>query len=187
MEQRDERETRLVPNDPAYTASREESERVREGGAPATQVGGESDSMAASIGGAAGGAAVGATFGTLVLGPLGTMIGALAGVMGGWWAGEGVAEASRAITPELENGFREHYKSSPEHLAELSYERVRHAYLLGYLARRNPEYAGRSFESVEPELERAWTRDLWGHYGEWAGLRGYVRAAYEDGEAKVRN
>lgn len=187
MERRDEHDTRLVPNDPAHTASREESERVRRGEPPSAQVGGTSDSTAASIGAAAGGAAVGAAAGTFVFGPLGTIIGALAGILGGWWAGQGVADASRAITPELEHEYQAHYEASPDHLADRSYESVRHAYLLGYLARRNPEYAGRSFEAVEPDLERAWTQDLWSRYGDWAGLRGYVRAAYEDGEETARS
>jgi hypothetical protein len=180
MERRDEHETKLVSNDPAHTASREEAERVRRGEPPAEQVGGVSDSTAASIGGAAGGAAVGAAAGTFVFGPLGTIIGALAGVLGGWWAGKGVADASRAITPELGNGYQTHYESSSEHLADRSYDSVRHAYLLGYLARRNPDYAGRRFDEIEPELQRGWTQDLWARYGDWAGLRGYVRAAYDD-------
>jgi hypothetical protein len=180
MERRDERETKLVANDPAHTASREEAERVRHGEPPAAQVGGSSHSTAASIGAAAGGAAVGAAAGTFVFGPLGTIIGALAGVLGGWWAGKGVADVSGAITPELEHDYQVHYDSSPDHLADRSYESVRHAYLLGYLARRNPEYSGRSFDEVEPELQRGWTQDLWARYGDWAGLRGYVRAAYDD-------
>jgi hypothetical protein len=186
MERRDEHETKLVPNDPAHTASREEAERVRHGGAPAEQVGGTSDSTAASIGAAAGGAAVGAAAGTFVFGPLGTLIGALAGVLGGWWAGKGVADASRAITPELEHEYQAHYESSPDHLADRSYDSVRHAYLLGYLARRNPDYSGRSFDEIEPELQRGWTEDLWARYGDWAGLRGYVRAAYDDDEMTTR-
>jgi hypothetical protein len=187
MERRDEHETKLVSNDPAHTASREEAERVRHGGRPAPQVGGASDSTAAAIGAAAGGAAVGAAAGTFVFGPLGTIIGALAGALGGWWGGKGVADASLAITPELEHEYQTHYESSPGKLADRSYDSVRHAYLLGYLARRNPEYSGRSFEAIEPELQRGWTEDLWSRYGEWAGLRGYVRAAYEDGEPRARS
>lgn len=184
MERRDENDMTLVPNDPAHTASRAEAERVRRGEGRAEQVGGTSESTAAAIGAAAGGAAVGAAAGTFVFGPLGTILGALAGVLGGWWAGQEVAEASRSITPELDDGYRGHYERVPERLGDRSYESVRHAYMLGYLARRNPEYVGRSFEAVEPELQRAWTQDLWSRYGEWAGLRGYVRAAYEDDDAK---
>jgi hypothetical protein len=179
MERHDEHDSRLVPNDPAYTASREEADRVRAGGAPAPREGGLEPGTAATIGTTAGGAAMGAGMGTILGGPIGAIIGAIAGAIGGWWAGRGVTIAAREITPELEEHYRAKYEASPNRLADRSYESVRHAYLLGHLARRNPDYAGKSFAEIEPELQRAWTQDLWSRYGDWAGLRGYVRAAYE--------
>jgi hypothetical protein len=170
----------LVPDDPAYTASREESERVRSGEPPAPRVGGTDTGTAASIGGAVGAAAVGAGIGTIVAGPIGTIVGVIAGALGGWWAGQGLKAASEAVPAEEDQHYRRLYESLPNRPADRSYESVRHAYLLGHVARRNPEYRGKNFDEIEPELERAWTKDLWSRYGDWAGLRGYVRAAFEE-------
>ncbi|HEU4641544.1 MAG TPA: hypothetical protein VFS44_03750 [Gemmatimonadaceae bacterium] len=181
MDPRDERDSHLVSNDPAHTASREAAERARRGEPPAPRVGGTSDTTAAAIGGAAGAAAAGAAAGTFIFGPVGTIIGALAGALGGWWAGEGVAKAGESIEQRDEARYREHYESlqPAERPADLPYEHARNAYLLGHLARRNPEYAGRPFEAVEPDLRRGWNQDLGARYGEWEGMRGYVRAAYQ--------
>ena len=55
---------------------------------------------------------------------------------------------------------------------------MRPAYQLGHLARRNPQYAGKPFEDVEPELRRGWSDELRARYGEWSELRGYVGDAY---------
>lgn len=175
----DERESRLGPNDPAHTTSREAAEQVRSGEPPPPTEGGTRPGVAVSIGAAAGAAAAGAAVGTILLGPVGTVIGIVGGALGGWWVGQGVKRASDEITPELEDRYRRHFESSATAPADRSYESVRHAYILGHLARRNPEYQGKSFADVEPELSRAWTQDLWDRYGNWAGLRGYVRAAYE--------
>ncbi|HEX6537268.1 MAG TPA: hypothetical protein VF041_21990 [Gemmatimonadaceae bacterium] len=178
----DERDTHLEPNDPATTASREASERARAGGAPAPQVGGASSETAAAAGGAAGAAAVGAAAGTFIFGPVGTIVGALAGAIGGWWAGMGVAAAAERSDAARESRFRAHYERLTNRPADRSYGDVRHAYLLGDLARQNPDYAGKPFEVVEPDLRRGWTEELRARYGEWEGMRGYVRAAYERGE-----
>lgn len=178
MAERDERETKLVTNDPAHTASREESERVREGGAPAPRVGGTSPETAASIGSAAGAAAVGAAGGTFIFGPIGTIIGALAGALGGWWAGREVSEAGERAALRDES-FRAHYESRPDRVADRAYDHARPGYLLGDLARRNPEYAGLRYDAVEPRLRRAWSEDMQRRYGDWAGMSGYVRTAFE--------
>lgn len=179
MDHRDEHDTPLVPNDPAHTASRAAAEQMRRGEPPAPRVGGASDATAAAIGGAAGAAVAGAAAGTFIFGPVGTIVGALAGALGGWWAGEGVAKAAERIESREEARYREHYERLPGRPADRAYDNARHAYLLGHLARRNPEYTGKSFDAIEPELRRGWTQDLDSRYGDWAGMRGYVRAAYE--------
>jgi hypothetical protein len=109
-------------------------------------------------------------------GPVGLVAGALAGALGGWWAGHGVAEAFTSKDDEV---YRAHYDTSPDRLADRTYEQVRPAYAAGHLASRNPAYAGRSFDEVEADLRRGWTDDLARQHGEWSAVRGYARTAYD--------
>ncbi len=80
---------------------------------------------------------------------------------------------------EDEETYRAHYEGLRERPADRAYNDYRAGYWLGHLARRNPDYAGRRFEDIEPELERGWSDELRRRYGDWAGMRGYARAAYE--------
>jgi hypothetical protein len=121
------------------------------------------------------GAVSGMSVGALA-GPVGLALGGLAGALGGWWAGRGIADA---ITAEDETALRKDYADSPNHLADRSYAEVRAAYVAGHLAGRNPEYAGRSFEAVEPELERGWSDEVVGQCGEWRAVRCFAQAAFE--------
>ena len=109
-------------------------------------------------------------------GPVGLVVGAVAGALGGWWAGKGVADA---FTSEDEAAFRSHYESSSERLADRTYDSVAPAYVTGHLAGRNPDYAGRTFDQIEPELERGWGSDVAKRHGEWSSVRGYARAAFD--------
>jgi hypothetical protein len=109
-------------------------------------------------------------------GPVGLVLGGLAGALGGWWAGRGL---SNAITSDDEADLRQHYAESPHHLADRSYEAVSAAYVAGHLAGRNPEYAGRSFDEVEPDLQRGWSGEVAKQCGEWPAVRGFARAAFE--------
>ena len=61
------------------------------------------------------------------------------------------------------------------------YDNVRPAYQLGHLAGRNPDYASRSFDEVEPDLQRGWTSDVASRHGEWHSVRGYARDAFDRG------
>src|ERR671929_1615615 len=109
-------------------------------------------------------------------GPVGLVLGGIAGAVGGWWAGRGIADALSASDDAY---FRSHYEASPDRLADRSYEDVRAAYVLGHLAGRNPDYAGRSFEETEDDLRRGWNDDISKQYGQWSTVRGYARAAFE--------
>lgn len=121
--------------------------------------------------GAVSGMSVGA-----VGGPVGLVLGGLAGALGGWWAGRGISDA---ITADDEAELRRHYVNSPDHLADRNYEEMRPAYVTGHLAGRNPEYAGRSFEEVEADLQRGWSDEVARRCGEWRAMRGFSRAAFE--------
>jgi hypothetical protein len=143
------------------------------------------DNPADEIGEAVGGISgvlTGAALGSLG-GPIGTIIGGIAGAVTGWWAGKAISEAASHVTHDDETYYRTHYESSPNRLADRSYEDVRPAYQLGHLAGRNPEYQGRSFEEVETDLQRGWSSDVSSRHGDWQQVRPYARDAYERGRS----
>ena len=67
------------------------------------------------------------------------------------------------------------------------FERARPGYQLGYVARQNPAYKGRSFTEVEPELRKVWESraqtqgSAYGSSSSWPEVRGYVDFAYQQG------
>jgi hypothetical protein len=112
--------------------------------------------IAGAVGGAAGagaGAAAGVGMGA-ALGPLGVVLGALAGAAGGWWAG---SELHGAFTEadRSDDAFRRAHEHAG---AKRPFGEVRHGYQVGYLAGRNPDYEGTSFDTIEPELRAAWVK-----------------------------
>ena len=127
--------------------------------------------------GGVGGTVAGAAIGSLA-GPLGTVIGGIAGAVGGWWTGRAITQATERFDTEEDRYFREHYASSDVGLADRSYEDVRPAYQLGYIAAHNPEYQGRKFEEIEEDLRKGWNDDLQRRYGDWSRLRRYAEASY---------
>ena len=129
-----------------------------------------------------GGMAAGATVGSFA-GPVGTLIGALAGTVGGWWAGKGVADAVTRTTDDDDAFYRQHYETKAGTSASRTYDDVRPAYHLGHLAAHNPDYQGRTFEEVEPELQRGWSNDLRTRHGDWSEVRGYASDAYVRGRS----
>jgi hypothetical protein len=135
---------------------------------------------AGGVGGVLAGAAAGS-----VVGPVGTIIGGIVGAMGGWWTGRAVAEAATAITSEDETFYRKHYETSGTSLADKRFEDVRPAYYVGHLATRNPDYKGRSFEEIEPDLRRGWPTDK--KYGTWDSMRAFAREGYTRGRSTLGN
>lgn len=133
------------------------------------------------IGEAAGGVSgvvVGAALGSLG-GPVGTIIGGIAGAFGGWWAGRSISDAAKDYTDGDDAVYRNHYENSPSRLADRDYESVSPAYQLGHLAARNPNFRGRPFKEVEPELQRGWTGAASKTHGEWNSVRGFASDAYD--------
>ena len=134
------------------------------------------DEIGQAVGGVSGvvaGAAIGSAGG-----PIGTVIGGLAGAVGGWWAGRTVSEAAQRFDDHTDNNYRQAYESRADRLADRSYEDVRPAYQLGYLASENPDYSGRNFESIEADLQRGWTNDLRARHGDWSTVRPFAEEAY---------
>jgi hypothetical protein len=114
---------------------------------------------------------------TVTLGPIGTIVGAIAGAVGGGWTA--VAAAAPAYySPDHDREYREHYESDTERLADRPYDTARPAYQLGHLAARNPDYVRRDFESVESDLQRGWTDDVRTRHGDWQVARRYAREAF---------
>jgi hypothetical protein len=62
---------------------------------------------------------------------------------------------------------------------------VRPAYQLGHIASLNPDYNGRSFEDIEPDLRRGWGNDVRARYGDWSAVRPYANEAYSRNVSSV--
>jgi hypothetical protein len=150
--------------------------------------------------GSVSGVATGAALGSLG-GPVGTVIGALAGAIGGWWAGRGISETAASYSHDDDTHYQDHHiRLTPRTAAAdataaasgagmgagmsaaggaSAYDAARPAYQLGHLAGRNPDYAGRSFDEVEADLQRGWTSDVAARHGDWTSVRPYARTAYD--------
>lgn len=131
--------------------------------------------MGGAVGGAAGGGA-GAAAGIALLGPIGAVVGLLAGIAGGWWAGREIVESVEDVD-RADNRFRRAHEHAG---ATRPYEEARHAYRLGYLAGRNPDYADEPFSDVEADLRAAWVQ---AHLHEpepvaWEDIRDDVETGY---------
>lgn len=111
-------------------------------------------------------------------GVIDTIIDGIAGTIGGWWSRRAVSDAASRFSDEEDRFYRDRYENSPLRLADRSYEEVRPAYQIGHLARKNPDYQGRDFESIEPELRAGWSDPVSSRHGDWGGVREYARDAY---------
>src|SRR6476660_5602258 len=144
---------------------------------------GVGDEVGEAVGGVSGvvaGAAIGSAGG-----PIGTIIGGIAGAVGGWWAGRAVADAAHKFTTEDDSYYRERFEQRPGRLADRSYDDVRPAYQLGHIASMNPDYNGRTFDEVEPDLQRGWGNDLRARHGDWSAVRPYAEEAYSRNTSSV--
>jgi len=117
-------------------------------------------------------------------GPVGALIGGVAGAIGGWWAGRAVGEAAGSVTREDEAHFRAHYDSQSERPADRAYDDVRGAYYLGQIASHNPNFIARTFDEVEPELERGWSQAA-DKQGSWKSVRPYAAEGFSRGRSKL--
>jgi uncharacterized protein (TIGR02271 family) len=130
------------------------------------------------VGGVAG-AAAGAAVGSLA-GPVGTAIGAIAGAVGGWWSGRAAADAASNIDETDDDFYRQRFAET----GGRNYDDARPAFQLGHVAGHNPEYEGRSFEEIEPDLRRGWTGDVSASSDSWENVRDYARDAFERGQER---
>ena len=140
----------------------------------------EAGEAAGGIGGVLAGAAIGS-----VAGPVGTLIGGIAGAMGGWWTGRAVTEATSKLTKDDDEYYRKSYESSPNRLADRSYDDVRPAYHLGQVASQNPDYANKEWSEVQADLQRGWTAEHARKYGDWNSVSAYAGEGYQRGRGHL--
>ena len=117
-------------------------------------------------------------------GPLGILIGGIAGAIGGWWTGRAVSEAARGLTNEDESHYRQHFDAQPNRPADRAYDDVRGAYYLGQIASHNPNFVEREFTEVEPELEKGWSA-VTDKQGSWESVRSYASEGFARGRSRL--
>ena len=125
----------------------------------------------AAVGGIAGGATAGALAGG-VTGPVGAAIGAAVGAVAGAVMGKKTAD------PMVEDKYwRENHTTRPYAQKDLGYDHYEPAYRAGVESyNRNPD---RSFDDLEPELSRDWSRARGSSSLEWDSARPAARDAWE--------
>ncbi|HEU4628299.1 MAG TPA: hypothetical protein VFS08_01090 [Gemmatimonadaceae bacterium] len=132
------------------------------------------------VSGLAAGAAIGAAAG----GPVGAVIGAAAGALAGVGAARGI---EALVNPEEEDAYwAEHYPTRPYAAADRGYEHYRPAYRYGWEARTRHHDSGRSYDEVEPELERDWERHRGTSSLGWHDARHAARDAWHRIERRMR-
>jgi hypothetical protein len=140
----------------------------------------EAGEAVGGIGGVLAGAAIGSA-----IGPVGTIIGGIAGAVGGWWSGRAVTEAASHVTRDDDEYYRGRYESSPNRLADRSYDDVRPAYILGQVAAHNPDYATKQWSDVSSDLQRGWTADNAKKYGDWSTVSNYANEGFTRGRSTL--
>jgi uncharacterized protein (TIGR02271 family) len=136
--------------------------------------------VGAAAGGVAGGAgaaaAIGAATGTTVGGPAGTVAGAAVGAVVGGLVGKGVAEK---INPTAEDAYwREHHRNEPYYDKSYAYEDYQGAYRTGYEGYGRWGGQGKSYDEVEPELQKEYQRNYGKSKLSWDKARYATRAAW---------
>jgi len=128
-------------------------------------------------GGGAGGAAAGAAIGGAVGGPVGALVGGAIGAVAGGAAGKGAAEA---VNPTEEDTYwSKEYKTRPYYKNGLEYNHYQPAYKYGWETATKPNYAGRNFDEVEPDLRSNWNTYRGTNKAEWDDVRMATRDSYD--------
>jgi hypothetical protein len=124
-------------------------------------------------GGVAGGAAAGAAVGGMT-GPVGAAVGAAVGAVVGAVAGKGVAKAA---DPAIEESYwRDNYASRPYVTAGANYDDYGPAYRYGVDS--YSKYPDRSFDEMETDLSRDWSKARGQSSLEWEKAKHASRDAW---------
>lgn len=157
-------------------------DRDPETGQPEDHLGGIAGGAFAggAVGGVAGATIVGAATGSIAGGPLGTAVGAAVGAIAGSVAGgiSGKAVAERINPAHEDDYWRHEFPRRPYAIAsKFGWTDFDRAYRFGY--QHYPEYHGRRFDEVEPELARRWQQERGESRLDWLEAREAVRDAFE--------
>jgi hypothetical protein len=109
--------------------------------------------------------------------PIAAIVGAIAGTVGGWWK-KATSDSSSMFPEHEEQACRAHFATVITIEPEMTYDRARTGYELGYVASRNPDYQGRTFEEIEEDLRHGFTGE---HADEYDSLRDFTRYGYGRG------
>jgi hypothetical protein len=110
-----------------------------------------------------------------------TILGGIALAAGGWWAGHKLYDTLQELNEDDEQDCRTFYDSHSVRSAGIPFENARTVYTVGYIAGRNPEYTGRSFDDIEPNLRSGFTGSRSGSYD---SLRDFARRGYDRGTGR---
>jgi hypothetical protein len=113
----------------------------------------------------------------------GSVLGPVLESMGDWWASSDARSAADSFGEREERECRTHHESrrgasTGSGTAARDYESARPVYRFGHLAGQNPDYQGRSFDEVEPELENVWEKAGRDRFGDWPEVRSEVEFGY---------
>ncbi len=109
--------------------------------------------------------------------PVGAVVGGAIGAVAGGLAGKGVAEV---LDPTVEEAYwRDEYQNRPYYKNGTAYETYQPYYQYGYESATRPEFRGRDYEDVEPQLESEWNEHRGSTKSEFREFKGATRDAYE--------
>ncbi|MEX2570036.1 MAG: hypothetical protein WD737_01955 [Gemmatimonadota bacterium] len=137
---------------------------------------GSFERMGENLGGAAGRAM--GRGGDMATGMIGSMIGTAIDSLGEWWTSADADRAARSFGDAQDRSCRQHFDGQGSETAERGYDDVRPLYQFGHMASQNPDFSGRDFDEVEPDLHRAWGDASRESHGEWPEVRGFVGFGY---------
>ncbi|HUF65331.1 MAG TPA: hypothetical protein VMM17_05085 [Gemmatimonadaceae bacterium] len=103
------------------------------------------------------------------------LVGAMRESAGGWWCQRSVSDVLALFTVLDDTYYQAHFEHVCADSADVAYDDVRPAYVLGHLAGMDPDYFGRGWDEVAPGLERSWLR---GAQTDWKSVSGFARAAF---------
>jgi hypothetical protein len=134
------------------------------------------------------GAAAGRMFGRgteMAANVMGSLLGSAMDTLGDWWSTADATRAAQSFDQQRDRTCRQHYESAGMSTTR-DYDDVRPLYQFGYVAGQNPDYKGRDFDDVEPDLQRVWNEQRQKPHGEWPEVRGFIGFGYASQEEAKR-
>ncbi|HSJ16326.1 MAG TPA: hypothetical protein VK939_18105 [Longimicrobiales bacterium] len=110
----------------------------------------------------------------------GALFNSMTAMLGSWWSGSEAQRAAGSFADRKDRACREHFESRTGRGAS-DYERTRPLYQFGHVAGSNPDYQGRSFSEVEPQLRHAWEAGGTNEFGAWDDVSDYVGYGFGQG------